>query len=298
MTTPSISIIIPCFGHSIELEVCLRALEAQLKDIDFEVIVVDSAFDARVQAVTGRFPGTRLFRSERHLFPGAARNLGVRNAASENIAFLDADCVPSPGWVGATYQSIRAGHLITGGPILDLRPVRAIQWCDNQMQFVDFRADRPAGRGSHFPSCNLALSRAVFDRLGGFREDLMTGEDVLFSERAVQVLGEAMWFDPGMVVSHHGRETLPGLLEHQYSLGKHRGLLRLAFTPAWSFFARSALFAGPALLWRYGYIGMRTWQYSKDDMMRFMLSTPILLLGLLAWITGFYRGVFKPGDRS
>lgn len=295
---PSLSIIIPCFAHSETLLACLRALELQNADLDFEVLVVDSASDPLVQAAAGQFRRARLLGADAHLFPGAARNLGVRNAASASLAFLDADCIPSPGWARHAHRFSCADGIITGGSIEEVQPVRAIAWCDNQMQFSDFRSGRAAGAGRHFPSCNLAMHREVFDMLGGFREDVLSGEDALFSQRAVESGAAALRFDPAMAVSHYGRATLRGLLEHQYSLGLHRGRLRLAFTPAWSFFARSPLLAGPALLWRYAYIAERTWRYSRRDRWRFLLCTPILLLGLAAWTTGFYQGLHSKRGKA
>jgi GT2 family glycosyltransferase len=283
----ALSVIIPCFGHSVELEKCLRALEAQYDAALFEVIVVDSSRDA----VAHRFPSVRWIRADSRLFPGAARNLGVRHAAGVHLAFLDADCIPSEDWVREAAAAVQAGQRCAGGPILDVRPRRPIAWVDNRLQFADFQRGRPEGPGEHFPSCNLVMQREVFSKAGGFREELPTGEDVLFSRRVGELFDGGMRFLPQLVVRHHGRETLRGMLDHQRLLGYHRGSLRLEMTPAWQRLARSPWLGAAAVLRRFGYVLLRTWQYDRRGMWMLIFCVPLLLAGLLAWTQGFYRGL-------
>src|SRR5512137_55475 len=93
-----LSIIIPCLGQAHELSYCLQGLEKQKGALRFEVIVVDSASDPAVQAAAARFPGVQLVRSPDRLSAGAARNLGAERASAEVLGFMDADCIPEPGW--------------------------------------------------------------------------------------------------------------------------------------------------------------------------------------------------------
>jgi GT2 family glycosyltransferase len=256
-----------------------------------EIIVVDSALDPRVEAVMGRHAGMKLVRSSTRLFPGAARNLGVRQAAAARLAFLDADCIPSGRWARAAIESIEEGAVIVGGPVLDALPFHPIAWVDNHLQFADFQRGRPAGPGDHFPSCNLAMRRDTFEALGGFREDVLTGEDFDFSTRARGLFPQGMWFQPRLVAYHHGRRTLASMLEHQRLLGYYRGLLGLAMTAGWKWLARSSWLGGPAVLRRLAYVSWRTWQYDRAQFLPLLLASPLLLAGLTAWTWGFYAGV-------
>ncbi len=288
-----LSIVIPCYGHSKELELCLRTLTAHRNPMQFEVIVVDSASDPSVLEVTQHFQDVSIVRSQTRLFPGKARNLGVRHATGFYLAFLDSDCIPSEHWIETVISGLQAGHVLIGGPVLDVRPAGAIAWVDNHMQFSDFQSGRPAGPGDHFPACNIAIRRQAFAESGGFGEDILTGEDVVFSEQALKLFPGGMWFEPQLIVYHHGRRALRGMLEHQQLLGRHRSRLGLLMTPAWHWLARSPWLGGLALLRRLGYIFLRTWQYDKKGMFRLILSLPLLLLGLTAWTYGFYQGVYS-----
>lgn len=291
MDSNDLSVIIPCYGHIPELDHCLRALEAMRSRSDFEIVVVDSSLDARIEALKGLYRHVRVIASERRLSPGAARNLGARNAAGAYLAFLDADCIPGDGWVDEAIACLRSGFRFVGGPVLDANPASWIAWVDNHLQFSDFQRGRPEGPGDHFPSCNLVMTRDLFTAMNGFREDMFSGEDAIFSERLRGTFSSGMHFSPRLVVRHHGRSTLPALWRHQRLLGYYRGRYRLAMTPAWERMARTPRFGGLAVLRRLAYVSLRTWQYDGKELFRLVLSLPLVLYGLTAWTAGFYQGV-------
>lgn len=287
-----LSVIIPSLGNTAELESCLLALNDKSARLDFEIIVVDSSANPHVEDVTQRFPAARLIRSQDKLFPGAARNLGVRHARSKKLAFVDADCIPSKDWIQQAFASTQR-EKITGGPILNLQHENAIQWADNQLQFSSFRAGRNEGFAEHLPSCNLVMERATLQSLGGFDEHVATGEDALFSARVAKIYPRGLWFNPRLIITHRGRATLRGFLAHQNAMGYHRGWLHLAFTPAWAWLSRSPLLAVLAVCRRFAFTAYQTWKYNRKEILLFMLYSPILLLGLIAWTAGFYAGVAR-----
>lgn len=94
---PAVSVIIPMFNAE---RMILPTLESVFRQTftDYEIIVVDDCSTdqgwSQVQALQdGRL---RLFRAERNAGASAARNLGIRQAKGEWLAFLDADDQWSP----------------------------------------------------------------------------------------------------------------------------------------------------------------------------------------------------------
>ena len=88
---PRLSVIVPVYNGALHLSRCLQAL--RVSDFqDFEVIVVDDCSTDSTPQIIERF-GARYLRTPRQVGPGGARNLGVRHAAGEIIAFVDADVV-------------------------------------------------------------------------------------------------------------------------------------------------------------------------------------------------------------
>ncbi|NIU88674.1 MAG: glycosyltransferase, partial [Nitrosopumilaceae archaeon] len=160
---PQISIVIPCYKQPVELKNCLAALHDQKCDLDYEIIVVDSEPSEIIRDVAKNFPEIKLIRGADNLKPGAARNLGVKDARSEYIAFIDSDCIPNEHWLQQAFESLEKGHKLVGGPIVDRLPLHPISSIDNLLQFVDFSAKRPSGIAEHIPAGNSAVPKEVFN---------------------------------------------------------------------------------------------------------------------------------------
>lgn len=286
-----LSVIIPCYGSSVILEKCLQMLGSQVAKVRYEIILVDSSPDNQVEVILKKFPNVRFVYSQQRLMPGAARNLGVRNAYGDRLAFLDSDCIPSPHWVEQAMVDLPPGCPMMGGPVLDDENARPIEWVDNRLQFADFQAGRPRGPISHMPSCNMVLPLTVFKALGGFREDIITGEDVLFTLQLKELKIGQIWFNPNLEIYHHGRGEWVEFIEHQKSLGYYRGWLDLMVNRT-----IRQMGAHPILKWllvirRSIYIYLRIFQFDKRSIFRSIFYFPLIVCGLVAWTTGFNLGV-------
>ena len=285
----SFTVVVPCREHAEQLPSCLQSLSLQTRRPE-AVVVVDSGGDEAVVAATRRFAGVQVVRGGRPLLAGAARNLGAEHVRTPFLAFIDADCVADPGWLGAATAAIRDGARVVGGPVVDLYPWHPIAASDNLLQFVDSSPYRPAGSAAHLPSCSLALRRSDFDSLGRFREDIPTGEDVELVAHAVRAWGTRVRFAPAMRVSHAGRRSLPAFWRHQQTFGFIRGRLGHMLSP-WQ--RRACAHRGliPAVMaHRYAYIARRSAHYRMLSLARVLILSPLLAIGLLAYAVGLRRG--------
>jgi glycosyltransferase involved in cell wall biosynthesis len=288
--SPLISVVVPCCGHANELKNCLLGLQRQTTTSPYEVIVVDSAADPAVVAVVAAFPTVHLVRSQSGLLPGAARNLGVRHARGDYIAFTDADCIPEPEWLEAAIAALNTDATVVGGPVLDARPFHPIAVADNILQFSDLSPHRPDGTASYFPGCNLAISRVAFYELGGFPTDLPAGEDILFISAAAKRWPGGIRFMRDMRVRHTGRTDLWTFWRHQEVFGFYRGYLGLLLQPIHQRLGSYRVLAVPIACKRLGYIVSRTVRWNPFGLLRIIVLLPILLLGLAAWAKGFHDG--------
>jgi GT2 family glycosyltransferase len=90
MTT--LSIILVNWNCLAFTEECVASIFATVKDVDFEVIVVDNASaDAPCQSLANRFPDVKLLLSEKNLGFGGANNLGARSSSAKLLFFLNPD---------------------------------------------------------------------------------------------------------------------------------------------------------------------------------------------------------------
>ena len=162
---PRISVVVS--GRDAE-ETIERAVTAMLNQRDappHEVIVVDNASKDRTGALAER-AGARVIRlDDRSAGPGKARNVGVDAARGELIAFTDADCFPSEGWLAALARGFDHADVVSG-QILPDPTIERSHW------------DRTIGVSEYSPlfaTANLGVRRDSFLASGGFR-DWLTGD--------------------------------------------------------------------------------------------------------------------------
>ncbi len=148
--------------------------------------------------------------------PGAnipvSRNAGARAASGEWLAFVDADCEVAPDWLRQAMVFLEGEErLVIGWPASPPEPATWVQrawfahWSFKNHHRETFRGCAVVRKEAFrlLTTRNMLMHRAVFDRLGGFDENLPTSEDSDFvfraSRRGLVVLGV-----PALRVVHHG----------------------------------------------------------------------------------------------
>src|SRR3954468_15597565 len=106
-----VSVIVPARDAEATLPATLEGLSEQVIDEDFEVVVVDDGSRDGTAELAERSPVVdRVVRAGGGA-PAEARNLGVAAAAGEALAFTDADCRPTPGWLAAGRRALEDADL-------------------------------------------------------------------------------------------------------------------------------------------------------------------------------------------
>ena len=167
---PWVSVIIPSFNHAPYLRECVDSALAQDHPRLELIVVDDGSTDGSLQILQSY--GARITLLQQHRGRQArARNLGLRAARGELIAFLDSDDRYLPGRITAAVDAFRAQpqaalvwadyrHIDAAGKAL-----AACRWTATAQ---DFRRVLIAGN----PICNATVTvrRAVLDEIGGFDE--------------------------------------------------------------------------------------------------------------------------------
>lgn len=197
------SVVVPACGRPGQLAQCLARLApgAQTWPVaDYEVIVTDDSADDSVQSlVQAQFRWAQWAAGPRR-GPAANRNSGARRAKYDWLAFTDDDCLPEPGWLAAFGAQLQA----VGEAAPDLLEGRT--YADRPQRSLAERAPINTN-GGYLWSCNLAVRRELFERLGGFDEGFpyASMEDVDLAMR-LRASGAREIFVPLAGVCHPWRE--------------------------------------------------------------------------------------------
>jgi glycosyltransferase involved in cell wall biosynthesis len=204
------------------IHTALDALRLQDTDDPYEVLVVDSGTDGCDIYVRENYPETTVIRSPRRLRPGPARNVGIDHAHGRVIAFLPDDGAPRRDWLRRRLDLHNAGYDAVGGAITNGRPDSYVARANHLLEYSSLLPNDEVLRAQEIPHC-LSFARHVFDRLGRYPEDTLTGEDTLFNRRCVEA-GIAFAFSAEIQMAHVGPTSFIATLRH--AVGHGRGLMQ------------------------------------------------------------------------
>jgi glycosyltransferase involved in cell wall biosynthesis len=226
------SVIIPTRDRPAALGQCLRALSRlDYPREAFEVIVVDDGSSRPIQPILDPVRSqmqVRLLRQE-NAGPASARNLGAAVARGDWLVFLDDDCEPSSGWLGALDAARPSADVVLGG--VTLNGLRTNRYSIASQQLLDYLYEyffQLSSPFRFFASNNLAVAARRFQRLGGFdsRFPIAAGEDREFCSRWLQSGGRLIRV-PEAVVKHAHVLSLRSFLRQHFHYGQG------AFTYDW-----------------------------------------------------------------
>jgi rSAM/selenodomain-associated transferase 2 len=162
-----ISIIIPAYNEADQIAVTIRKTVAANGSCPVEIIVVDGGSNDGTPGIAAA-SGAVTLRSKRK-GRAAQMNAGARAANGEILYFLHADSIPPKGFSSYILEALRDGA-ISGCFRLafdhDHWFLKANSW------FTRFNVN-----AVRFGDQSLFVTREVFQKSGGFREDLLMMED-------------------------------------------------------------------------------------------------------------------------
>ncbi|MEK7774018.1 MAG: glycosyltransferase [Deltaproteobacteria bacterium] len=146
--------------------------------------------------------------------PAEKRDLAIKYAEGDILAFLDDDAYPARGWLkgaAARFEDDAVGAV--GGPAVtpesDTRLQRASGAVFSSVltssKYVYRYLPRKEREVDDFPTVNLFVRKSVFEKLGGFDTAYWPGEDTKLCLDITRKLGLKIIYDPGVVVYHHRR---------------------------------------------------------------------------------------------
>lgn len=223
------SIIIPVRNEERRIPACFDAL-ARLSAPrgSFQVLLIDNGSTDRTVDAARRYALS--FTLAIHSHPGghisALRNFGVRLARGRILAFLDADCVVPPDWLERAREAfLRSENTAPGTPPAAIigsayRIPPDSTWVARAWNLNTCNR-LTSGPVDWLPSGDMFVTRAAFDAVGGFNEDIQTDEDYDLCRR-MRAQGYAVIADPALAVVHWGTpQTVASFYRKEHWHGEH-----------------------------------------------------------------------------
>ncbi len=216
---PRVSVVVCAYNAAQTIDECLTSIE-ELHYPDTEIIVVDDGSADGTGSIAARHARVRIIRVPNGGL-AAARNIGLRHASGEIVAYTDADVRVDPDWLTYLVQPFLNSNVVAaGGP-------NVVPAGDPWMAQCVARApggpthvlvdDRVA---EHVPGCNCAFRRDALLSIGGFNPIyLRAGDDVDVCWR-LQAMGWRIAFAPAALVWHHHRASVRAYWRQQVGYGE------------------------------------------------------------------------------
>ena len=222
---PLASVIVVCWNSADVLGRCLKQLDAQDYE-NYEIVVVDDGSeDETLKVAQGALSSGRLTVVRSTLNRGCphARNLGLRHARGQIIAFIDADGFATPGWLRHIVAAFEADATVGGvaSTVFMARNPLVLNGAggivNRQGWGADLSMNLPYERANLvsealYPmGCGMAVRRSAVERVGMFDDRMFNYyDDVDYGIRLWRagyrvVVAPDAWIDHGF--GHSGGDS-------------------------------------------------------------------------------------------
>ena len=199
---PKVSVVVPIYNGEADLPELINCLLSQTYPKDSPITIHPL--------------------SENHIQSSyAARNIGIRAAVGEIVAFTDADCRPQPQWLEALIQPfVNSKIVIVAGEIAALPGKTLLEQHADRQETLSQKHTLAHSFCPYGQTANLAIRRIALEKAGLFRPHLTTGGDADICWRILQQNIGLLEFAPNAIVQHRHRATFQELKSQWWRYGK------------------------------------------------------------------------------
>jgi glucosyl-dolichyl phosphate glucuronosyltransferase len=220
-----ISVVICTYNRAQSLVQTLEALNGQAvaENAEVEIVVVNNnsrdntAEAVEIAAKKSRWPLVYLFEKQQGL--SYARNTGIKNAKGDVLAFIDDDVIPEKDWLEGLRRCFAETNAdVVAGRIEMLWKCEKPEWFSNEItgpiisQNLGPERKKWTNQKQPMIGANMAFKKQLFERFGGFREDLGRKGNLLIGGEDREIFdrlwngGCSIYYEPAAMIWHKVEE--------------------------------------------------------------------------------------------
>jgi glycosyltransferase involved in cell wall biosynthesis len=212
MSNPLVSVIVPTKNSGQFLEACLQSIKAQTYK-NIELIIVDNFSTDNTQEIAKKYADKVLAKGPER---SAQRNFGSEHSKGEFLLFIDSDMELSKKVVEECVKEAYAG---AAGLIIPEESFGIGFWAQCK------KLERSFYVGVDWMEAARFFKKEIFDKVGGYNEQMVSGEDWDLSQR-VEVLMEKICRINEFIYHNEGQLRLSELLKKKYYYAKQFTIYR------------------------------------------------------------------------
>jgi len=286
-----ISVIIPAYNAKSTIIKTLTFLHQQDYNDEIEIIVVNSSQDNIKEIIQSKFPDVNVIQLEKRAFTGDAKNVGLKKARGNIIAFIDSDCIAEKNWLSTIKKLYTQGHKLVGGSIGNMNPGNIVSKAEYFLELIQLSPGSRARYVSLISTANCFFAREIFDKHGNF-PTIRKGVDMLFSYNLIEKK-EKILFSPEMKIYHACTTNFLKYLKKQVLHGEYSILARKEAGMPGSFLSNNLIFIPFLPFIRTFFIIKHIILLDINLIKDLIQSLPVFLIGTLAWSFGCAKSIVK-----
>ena len=220
------SVIVSAYNAEATLPALLNSLSNQNYK-DFETIVIDDSSKDGTSQIARDYP-CKVLTISKNRGPAYCRNVGAYHAQGDILAFTDSDCRVDNNWLANIHKSFSQNDIEAIMGRLALMPstffgdsISALGFpAGGAIGFDKIWKVDQYGFTDSLSSCNCAIRKNIFDKIGGFDESFPYpgGEDSLLAYN-LRRLNYRIKYCPSVLAYHDARDSLIAFLKWQFRRG-------------------------------------------------------------------------------
>lgn len=290
---PIISVVVVSVAGLPTLERCLRALENQHCEADYEIIAVLSGKRANAAQIRPTFPRVKLIECPERKGIPELRTMGAAQAAGEFIAFTEDRLVADANWLSEIIKAHRCGADVVGGAIEPDGIRGPLDWAVYLCEYCYLMLPVPHGEVGGVGGNNVSYRRELLSSLD---ESVRKTSWEFFLYEELRRKGIKIFSSPTIIMRKKIEGDLFYALAQRFQFSRSFAGMRRQRISAASRFTHiiAAPLLPPLLLWRISQQVFVKQRFRQE----WLSSLPLLALLMLSYVAGELTGYLLGGGES